>query len=199
MDPVWFHRFADIPGVQYATPGGLDVSKLKRRNAVPEVDRFEGGTSLWWETRDGGTSESPASEHLLDETRRASVDRIRRNLAEVLELPGEPSDYHFAIQNVAGELYNRRRQDPSVLDDVEQMFLLDLQLIQALPATITYDRDGEITYYSVSAFDRLLRMYLAEGRVSDAAWVESVAERFGNAKDTAARDRVAALRAEDDS
>jgi hypothetical protein len=199
MNPVWFSRFADIPGIRYATPAGLDLSKLRRRDAVPEINRFDGSASLWWETRDGGSTRSPAGDHALGDLRGESVDRIRSNLAEILELPGEPSDYHFALQSAAEALYSRRRQDAFVLDEVEGLLLLDLQLIQAIPATITYDRDGQTGYFVVSAFNRLARMYLTEGRVRDAAWVESIAERFGNAERSPARDRAAAMLAEDTS
>lgn len=104
MSAVWFRRFGDIRGVSYEMPTGVDLRQLRRRNAVPEIDRFEGSASLWWETGDGGTTESPASEHALLDLRAASVAQIRANLAEVLELPGEPGDYHFALQNAAGEL-----------------------------------------------------------------------------------------------
>ncbi|MBC9002940.1 hypothetical protein [Micromonospora aurantiaca (nom. illeg.)] len=30
--PLWFPRFADVPGVRYSPPAGLDVSKLRQRS-----------------------------------------------------------------------------------------------------------------------------------------------------------------------
>jgi hypothetical protein len=202
MDPVWFRRFADIPGVRYQTPPVLDLSRLKRRNAVPTVHRFEGlEPSLFWETSNGGTSQAPAGEHALGDFRGVSLTGVRENIAEVLELPGQPSDYHFALQSTTGELYGRRRDDPTVLDDVERLCLLDLQLIESCPFAVMWEREGQMTYFQVSAFSRLLRMYLTEGRVAEAVAVADIAERFdagGLLLDVAAaRQRAAVLAAED--
>ena len=201
MDPVWFRRFADIPGVQYQASPTLDLSRLKRRDAVPGVYRFEGlEPSLFWEIQDGSTSQAPAAEHSLGDFRGATVEGVRKNLAEVLELPGEPSDYHFALQSTAAHLYSRRRDDPTVLDDVERLCLLDLQLIESCPSAITWDHEGHRSYYQVIAFSRLLRMYLTEGRISEAAAVADIAERFdaGGLPDVAeARQRAAMLATED--
>jgi hypothetical protein len=201
MDPVWFRRFADIPGVRYQTPPALDLSRLKRRNAVPTVHRFEGlEPSLFWETSNGETSQAPAGEHALGDFRGVSIAGLRKNIAEVLELPGEPSDYHFALQSTAGELYGRRRDDPTVLDDVERLCLLDLQLVESCPFAVTWEHEGQTSYFQVSAFSRLLRMYLTEGRVAEAVAVADIAERFdasGLPDVAAARQRAAALAAED--
>ena len=55
MSAVWFRRFADIPGVRYETPVGVDLERLERRNAVPRVDfnEYTQRDHLWWETPRG--------------------------------------------------------------------------------------------------------------------------------------------------
>jgi hypothetical protein len=203
VDPSWFRRFADIPGVYYQPPSNLDFSRIKERNATPTVQRYgDLEPSLWWKTPDGGTSESPASAHAraLQDVRDITADVIRTNLAEVLELPGEPSDYHFALQSAADGLHKRRREHLSVLGEVEQLYLLDLQLIQSCPLAVTYEQDGQAHYFSIAAFGELLKLYLTEGRIAEAESIAQVAERFdaGGLPDVAAaRERAAALAAED--
>lgn len=201
-DTIWFRRFAEIPGIAYTTPTGLDLRHLRKRSLTPQVHDYGSGRSLWWETEDGGTSQSPAGEHMLEDRRGASPTQIRKNVAEALELPGTASDYHFALQNAAGELYGRRRNDPTTIDDAHRLYLLDLDLIQLQPEAVTIGLDGPRTYVSILGLSRLMRMYLTEGRVADAAAIADIAERFetGDSRDAvAARTRAAALAAEDAS
>ncbi|MGI8680005.1 MAG: hypothetical protein ACR2LX_15250 [Jatrophihabitans sp.] len=199
-ETTWFRRFADIPGIEYTTTPGLDLRHLRKRGLTPEVHDYGSGGSLWWETEHGGTSQSPAGEHMLDDRQAATPAQIRTNVAEALELPGTPSDYHFALQNAASELYGRRRSDPTTIDDAHRLYLLDLDLIQLHPEAVTIGLDGPRTYVSILGLSRLMRMYLNEGRVADAAAIATIAERFeaGDSRDAvAARTRAAALAAED--
>jgi len=197
-DPRWFPRFGDVPGVSYATPANLDLSRLRHRHARPEVHRYpDMEPSLWW----GDTSRAPAGDHVLDDPRSATTGRVLRNLGEALELPGEPSDYHFAIQGVTDLLWSRRAAEPAVFAELERLCWADAQLIDACPDTIRYEhRDGGLQYFRVTTFERLLTLYLTEGALADAARVLEVAERHGNGDTTSAgrvRDRWAAFAAED--
>lgn len=202
-DPVWFPCFGAVPGVSYATPADVDVSKLRHRGDRPTVFRYQGlPPSLSWGDDNHSTSQSPVSAHVLDDDRKASTQRLLRNLAEALELPGEPSDYHYAIQGVIGALRARRREGPQIFSELERLCWLDLQLIQAFPDSFTYDREGVPEFYGITAFSELLNMYLREGALVDAARVLSIAERFGQASGPLAeqvRTRLAALQAEDAS
>src|SRR5262245_57574640 len=98
---VWYRRFADIPGVHYQ---GDDArrSRLVDRDAVPEVVREDRRRNdppmLWWETRTSRGSQSPASAMASRVPDKASSAQARECLLSALELPGTPSDYHFAIQ-----------------------------------------------------------------------------------------------------
>lgn len=199
-ETTWFRRFADIAGITYTTPAGLDLRHLAKRGLTPEVHDYGSGRSLWWETEHGGTSQSPAAEHMLEDRQAASPTQVRTNVAEALELPGTATDYHFALQNAAGELYGRRRNDPATIDDAHRLYLLDLELIQRHPEAVTTGVDGPRTYVTILGLSRLLRMYLTEGRVAEAAAIAAVAERFdaGDSRDAlAARTRAATLAAED--
>ncbi len=198
QDPLWFPRLAAVPGVGYAPPAELDLTKLRRRNARPEVSRYPDlPPTLWW----GDTTESPASAHVLDDARKATTARVLRNLAEVLELPGEPADYHFAIQGVVSQLRSRAGEGPHVFAELERLCWLDLQLIQACPDVVIYDHpDDGPQHAHVTAFKTLLDLYLTEGALGHAARVLPIAEWFGQANTPAAekaRTRMAALAAED--
>lgn len=204
MSVTWFRRFADIPGVRYETPTGVDLERLERRNAVPRVDfnEYTQREHLWWETAEGGTSRSPAGERAFGETKDMTTAQVLTNVAEALELPGVPSDYHFALQGAATGLYSRRRREPAAIDEAHRLFLLDLQLLQAQPQVAKYDHDGQQRFIGIPGLARLLRLYLTEGRVAEAATIADIAERFGAGAlpdVAAARARSAALAAEDAS
>lgn len=197
-EPQWFPRFADVPGIHYSTPAGLNVSKLRGRGARPEIHRYPGlPPSLWW----GDTSRSPAGEHLLEDASKAPTARVLRNLSEALELPGELSDYHFAIQGVVTLLWSRRAEEPGAFAELERLCWLDLQLVQAWSEAVTYeDRDGQRQFFAVTAFRVLLDLYLTEGALNEAARVLELADRFGNGEIPSARrarERCSAFAAED--
>jgi hypothetical protein len=197
-DPRWFPRFADVPGVSYQAPAGVDLARLRDRHARPEVHRYpDMDPTLWW----GDTSRAPAAGHVLEDPRKATTARVLHTLAEALELPGEPADYHFLIQNVLGELWSRRKAEPAAFAELERLCWLDLQLIEAFPDTIRYEhRDGGIQTFRVEAFEWLLWLYLAEGMLTDAARVLELADRHSNGDGPSARrarERCAAFAAED--
>ena len=197
-DPRWFPRFADVPGVSYQTPANVDFSRLRHRHDRPEVHRYAGmEPSLWW----GDSSRAPAAGHVLEDPRKAATARILRTLAEALELPGEPSDYHFLIQNALGLLWSRRSAEPILFAELERLGWLDLQLIDAFPDTIRYEhRDGGIQSFRVEAFEWLLSLYITEGALADAARVLELADRHGNGDGSSARlarERCAAFAVED--
>lgn len=202
--PLWFPRLADVPGVHYSTPPGLDVSKLRQRNVRPTVNRWpDMPPSLSWPLPNGTTSQAPAGAHRPDDSRKATTTRLLRTLAETLELPGEPADYHFAIQDIVSLLWSRRAEGPQAFVELERLCWLDLQLIQACPDAVSYEhRDGGSRFVSIMAFRTLLDLYLTEGALSDAAQVLELADRFDNGDTPSARrarERCAAFTAEDDS
>jgi hypothetical protein len=179
---IWFRRLGDIPGIEWSSPG-VDRIRLPRHDARPELRgyEFEGRRqeSLWWE---GGTSASPAQAWAqqawaqIDDEQ--SSEQILNRLYEALELPGEPSDYHFAIQGVAAMLWRRRRQDPSLLMRVEELSWLDIRLVEACPAAITFENQGSESYFGVAAFQTLLSLYEREGYIDDAIAVLKRSEHF---------------------
>lgn len=202
----------DIPGLDYSPPVAVDRTALDNHDATPEATsfEFEGRVreSLNWTYMEGGeevmTSASPAhavafgalSEELATRT-------LLRRLWEGLELPGQGSDYHFAIQQVAGLLWRRRVAEPESLSWVEFLSWLDIKLIRAFPDAVrdeyAADYPGRSPFYAVSAFNSLITMYSREGFLEEALGVASIAEEFqqGEQQRTELEERLALLRAED--
>jgi hypothetical protein len=182
----WFTRLADIPNVGYPGSPGVNRSRLPGHNVKPrvEVHVFDGQQreSLWWPSPGGGSSASPVNQYLSEASRNKDEpsETVLKRLREALELPGEPPDYHFAIQSCVGELWSwkRRRAEPWLLAEIEQLCWLDIRLIEALPETIAYEQRGEQRYYAVTTFDHLIQLYEREGFLQDALDVARRAARF---------------------
>jgi hypothetical protein len=125
-------------------------------------------------------------------------ERLIRNLETALELPGEPLDYHFLIQQTCGLLFWRRRKYPGALEEVERLARLDVELVEACPGMIEHE-PGE--HFRVESFLRLVRIYEREGSLQEALeFAERGAKchQEGLAKRAAdLRARLAALEAED--
>ncbi|MFJ5534096.1 hypothetical protein [Streptomyces sp. NPDC093261] len=160
----------------------------------PRIERFQGREpSLWW----GNTTQSPAQQHALQRTGDVSTAEVLVNLAEVLELPGQGSDYHYALQSTAAELRRRRQASPELFGEIERLCRLDLQLALAVPDAVSF-AEGQFVY--IGALDWLLEMYLTEGLLADALWVAEVADRVGagdRPRVRKARERAARVAAED--
>jgi hypothetical protein len=182
----WFRCLADVPGSDYRSDPRVRRSSLPGHDSVPKrsVHTFEGKRheSLTWPTTHGETSASPASRRATEASapRNESTEATLRRLYEILELPGTTSDYHFAIQGWVDALWKRRREEPSVLPEIERLCWLDIRLIEARPATITYERDGTTTHFRVLAFGYLIQLYEREGYVAEALDVAERAARFGD-------------------
>jgi hypothetical protein len=106
-----------------------------------------------------------------------------------LELPGQVSDYHFAMQGVAEFLYKRRRSEPGHLPFVEWLYSFDALLVEAHEADFRLTPEKS-EYVNVLAFDFLVDINRREGRLNDAL---ALARRF--ARFRAARDTVSELEA----
>lgn len=197
MAALWYPRFSSIPGVVYETPAGVVPSRLPGYGQKPKIHRFAGmEPSLQW----GNTSASPAMQRESGaEARRLSTEGLLIHLAEILELPGEPSDYHFAIQGVAGQLRSRTAASAALFGELERLCWLDVKLIQAAPAAVSIDAVADRQFVHIMTFDWLLQLYLNEGRLADAVQVADIAERFdqGGKAIASARDRFAAVCGED--
>jgi hypothetical protein len=199
----WFPRFGDIPGIDFEPARGINPSRLRGHDVVPEVhvDEFEGKRRerLWWPTKSGGGSASPAIERAFTESRHVSSAALLKRVYEGLELPGEPGDYHFLIQGYANELWGRRRQEPGVLGDVEKLCWLDVRLIEARPDTVMYQSTDGSTFFGVAAFSILINLYQREGSLREALDVAERAARYGQGQEDRDRlaERISAVERED--
>jgi hypothetical protein len=109
----------------------------------------------------------------------ANSAAVIQNCMEGLELPGEPSDYHFLIQGSANELWRRRRDEPSLIEDVERLCWLDLQLVEARPDCVTFDHGEGPHFFGIQAFGMLIGLFEQEGALYEALEIAERADRFG--------------------
>jgi hypothetical protein len=179
----WFQRFGDTPGVSYTTPAGIDRRRLPHADAQPQIHTWDDERHLSWPGGEGSgvlsTSASPAHQRAFG-TDLAGMSTVAalQHLGETLELPGEPTDYHFAIQNVLEALWKRRRTEPTVLTTIEQLAWLDLNLAEARPDSVSTDVQGEQKYYTIRAFQYLITLYEREGALREALEVAGLAVRY---------------------
>ena len=184
---IWFRRFGEIPGITYESPADVSGRKLPGRDAVPEIHVFElegkRHETLWWPARGGGGSASPAHERAFGDFSGVTTPALLKNCHEGLELPGEPSDYHFLIQGSANALWARRREEPQFLADMERLCQLDIQLIEAVPGAVQYESGEGASFYSVAAFSLLINLYEREGALHEALDIAERASRCGQGDD----------------
>jgi hypothetical protein len=197
-EPKWYRRYGDVPGVDYTTPPGTRTPK--GAEAIPRVayEGENGYVSLSWSDGAVESSSSPVHERAFStDFGEKTTDQALRHLAATLELPGEPIDYHFAIQHVLSALWARRRTEPAALDHVERLAWMDVRLIEAEPtvAEVGYGREG---YLRILAFGHLVTVYEREGSLADALRVATIAARFDQLTEQreALAERVAQLEAE---
>lgn len=199
MAATWFERFGDIPAVQYSPLVTVSRSSLAGSRVRPtSVRDYDGKPALRWEDSIG--SKSPAWAYAF-EREISGLDEagLIRHISEALELPGEPADYHFAIQRVCEELWKRRKAHPDVLADLERLCWIDIALVQAVPSAVAIEGDRSRRFVTIRAFGYLSTLYEREGAWHEALAVAELAERYdqpGNRRDDLA-ERVAALSAEE--
>lgn len=197
-DVHWYRCFGVIPGVSYATPPGVEVKSLQGYGRTPEVHNFETFDSLSW----GDTSESPAAAHGSFDSTNAPAARIIQRIAEALELPGTASDYHFALDAAAENLYMRRFFEPTAMSEAERLWLLDVELVEARPDAFVYrNPDGTPKYsYGFAPFARLASLYSNEGYLREALGMAEKAEALGQERGQKEKllTRLAAIEAEDE-
>lgn len=180
----WYRRLADVPGVDYAGVG-IDRQMLPGHDARPVVTREyewdgERHQIVEWQWPDGSSQWSPSRERELSADEPHSPAERIRNLHEKLELPGELADYHFAIAGTAAVLWGERWEHPQLIETVEELYCLDIALVEAHPETVAYERDDETAYYSVPAYESLISLYEQQGYVREALELAERAARFGH-------------------
>lgn len=177
-ETTWYPRLADVPGMDFAGSPGVDRSKLRRANLRPTKEYG----SLFWETKDGESSASPAYEH-VDSGREVSTRTVVKKTWEALELPGVVSDWHFLLMNTARVLWNQRTTEPEYLAECETFCRLDLQLVALFPQQFRLDkrgdqRDDDREYLSIPTFPTLVKLLRGVDDLEGALEVARTGARF---------------------
>jgi hypothetical protein len=171
----WFRRLADAPGLSYEGISTVDRRRLTGHDFEPEVLELEGERrlALEWPTSDGdSTSESPVYQRISSFDEDLTPRETLRWLEETLELPGELSDYYYAIQVACRAIYEGRRGDPSLLEEVERLYLLDMEPVESYPKSVGLEL-GKPSYHLFD-YEHLVELYAGEGYFHEAL---EVAER----------------------
>lgn len=180
----WYRRLADIREVGYSGSPGVQRDKLPGYNLKPEVKHYDVGgrrvESLWWDDQGRSSSASPATtwaQQAVPEP--ATPQAVLQRLYEALELPGEASNYHFAIQNCHEALWHHRYEHPWVVPEIERLCWLDIRLLEADPKILQFEvQGGKVSYGRSRAFERLIRLYERNGYLAEALDVAQRAVRF---------------------
>lgn len=176
----WYSRLADVPGVSYVGSSTVDRTKLDGHDLEPEVRKsgLDGTVrrNLSWPMVGGGsTSASPVHQRAFGGNK-ASAHVELQQLEETLELPGELSDYHFAIQGTAKTVFDGRRQDFALLEEVERLCWLDIALIEAHPEIAEHEPGR---FFRVVSYELLIRLYEEEGYFAEALEIAKRSARLG--------------------
>jgi hypothetical protein len=108
-----------------------------------------------------------------------TAEELVRWVWEGLEVPGEPSDYHFLLQGAVEQLWSRRREQPAGLRFVEAFGYLDLVLVEAAPYAVALDpTDLSQGFVRIASLGRVLTLLEREGALRDALALRQRAMRF---------------------
>jgi hypothetical protein len=201
----WYARIRNIPGVRYEPSIAVDPASLPKHNVKPKVYTFdfdgEKRKSLSWETPDGSTSQSPASEWMSVEGRKETPETVIQRVYEALELPGTAFDYHFALLHAYDDLAGRARRAPALLAEVERLCLLDVMLLEAVPDVVLNFGGRDLPPLRAPSFARLIDLYERNGFLDDALAIARRGEPLGQCVGEVERltEEIALLRAEDAS
>ncbi len=197
----WVQRIGAISGLHHETAANINVRGLPGYGLTPSVRKysFEGAAraDLEWRWPDGSTTGySPSSAWVNVEGEFTAAEKVLR-LDESLELPGTPSEYHFALLRTYEFLWPSRRRQCEILSDIERLCLLDIQLVETVPSII--NSDGVI--FSVPAFIHLIQLYELDGYLEDAFHLARRAAAIGQNEDNVNRleKRTSESRSEDDA
>ena len=178
---TWFRCFEEVPGIGYQSDPQRR-GRLRQRDAVPDVKRFEFDgertESLWW----GNSSQSPAHELAMSDSRKETSQQARERALNALELPGELTDYHFAMQGTVDIIYKRRKSEPQFLAFAEWLAWFDALLVEAYPDSFRISAEKD-EYLRIVSIDFLVELHQREGYLHEAlALAERTGERYYEAE-----------------
>lgn len=179
----WFRSFSEVPDIGYQGNPGLYRPPLPEYATSPQ----SGSSEIAGVRRDylswpvlfgtGITSASPVKQWSTQPRSGESPAQTRlRQFFEVLELPGELLDYHFAIQGCCAELWRLRREEPWVFPEIERLCWLDIRLIQTYPDIAQVKNERE--FLLIMTMQYLIALYEQEGYLCEALQVAEIAAQF---------------------
>lgn len=192
-EPRWIRSIADLVGVVLDDGVSWPVASAAKFHP-PTSNDFDGRTYLSW-----GEGQSPVKQHTATMAEfEGSVSELAEQLRKGLCRPGEPSDYHFAIQDAASRAFAYRGEDPCALQWVEWFCWLNIRFIEAVPSAVRFDSKAGHSYVRVLAFGTLVGMYEDEGMLEEANLVADRAAQFNNlVGGEGIKERIATLASED--
>lgn len=168
---AFYARLAEIQGIGHETPPGIERDALPHRDLRPKTSTVTYGgkqvSYVSWHLGNVITSQSPASAWATSGDPKSSWPDLLRRLFEALELPGSVADYHQVILRAFDALWERRREDPDILPEVERLCLLDLKLMEIHPdLTRVFPNTSHMVHVPATAY--LIRLYEREGSIAEA-------------------------------
>lgn len=172
--PRWYESFAGVPGVEYSPPAEATKAELAGRRKRPTSGSRD---VLSWPTRDGSTSQAPASEW-AERIEKGGLRSAVKRLYEALELPGELVDYHFAIQSCISRLWRERAHGADLMPDLEGLCWLSVALVEAHPSVIAFP-ESDTDFLNMEAYQCLVNLRRREGHVREALEIAERGSKLG--------------------
>lgn len=200
MSFEWYRSLTEIIG-PFENLVQIDRSRLRGADFEPHLPEWHlpGDKKYWqWDSISDldASGPSPVAQRVHD-LAPDDPEAVKRIISEALLVPGETSDYHFALLGAYETLWQMRRQDPSINKVVESLCLLDVRLVEARPKAVQMSDDDPDSFVLIPAFHHLISLYREEGFLAEAIEIAEKAERFGQGKDLESlRERMAVLEAE---
>lgn len=176
----WFSCLAEVQGLKYQNNPNIKREQLPGYNTIAytKIDTDYNSSQMVWVEKNGTEKwQSPAREW-QNANQKPQKDEtplgLLKTLYEILELPGELSDYHNAILNCAYELSKYKWKEPWVLKEREKLCWLDIQIVEIYADTIYFDDD----VCKGTAFQCLIEIYEREGYLYEAMELAQRATRF---------------------
>ena len=191
-EATWYRRLGDIPGLRYHTPEGICPPSVPEESLNPELydpGDDESPPEWLWPCADGQTNASPAM-RMLQQSHGSNPLDFLRQIRESLELPGTAHDYDGVLTHACNSLAEHARRQPELIEEVEQLSLLNLNLLEAMPEVVRQRGIPTRSRVRIPAVHRLVKLYEQNGLLDEALIIARRGVALGMSSDDV--DRVEA-------